>query len=140
MYRCFLLNKTVSTVSIPEQHWGVFLVGSQGVGKSQLASLLAGELKEILGRRVIVVCDEDKFEDTIVRWYNRNVKDFEWWRGLTFARLKKLENVIFVVEDMPSQTLSQPKRLALRKLFSTLARTKKSLLLQQAKSRWISLE
>lgn len=85
MYRCFLLNKTVS---IPEQHWGVLLIGSQGVGKSQLASLLAGELKEILGRKVIVVCDEDKFEDTIVRWYNRNVKDFEWWRGLTFARLK----------------------------------------------------
>jgi hypothetical protein len=111
--------------SIPENHWTLLFLGEQGVGKSQLASLTVKKLSLLEGLPVIVVCDENKEEDTIKKWWSKNVPEHVWWKGLTFAQLKKLSSCILVVEDAPLILRSKPRAVAVKSLLTALSRAKR---------------
>jgi len=107
--------------SIPENHWTLLFLGEQGVGKSQLASLTVKKLSLLEGFPVIVVCDAMK-ESTIKQWWEKNVPESVWWKGLTFAQLKKLRNCILVLEDAPLILRSKPRAIAVKSLLTALSR------------------
>ena len=107
--------------SIPENHWTLLFLGEQGVGKSQLASLTVKKLSLLEGFPVIVVCDAMK-ESTIKQWWEKNVPEHVWWKGLTFAQLKKLRNCILVLEDAPLILRSKPRAIAVKSLLTALSR------------------
>jgi len=107
--------------SIPENHWTLLFLGEQGVGKSQLASLTVKKLSLLEGFPVIVVCDAMK-QSTIKQWWEKNVPEHVWWKGLTFAQLKKLRNCILVLEDAPLILRSKPRAIAVKSLLTALSR------------------
>jgi DNA-binding NarL/FixJ family response regulator len=118
------LNVSLLKCGIPENHWTLLFIGEQGVGKSQLASLTVKKLSLLESLPVIVVCDANKEEDTIKKWWSKNVPEHVWWRGLTFAQLKKLSSCILVVEDAPLILRSKPRAVAVKSLLTALSRAK----------------
>jgi len=125
MVKSLMENLNVSSflpkTGIPENHWTLLFLGEQGVGKSQLASLTVKKLSLLEGFPVVVVCDSMK-ESTVKQWWEKNVPEHVWWRGLTFAQLKRLRNCILVLEDAPLILRSKSRAIAVKSLLTAISR------------------